>query len=264
VEDILISTMKQALGGEDDYDLGLLQQRLKGSRLRVGFTDRRVFPPFGQNRSAYFYIDEFRNVEDIVAACILSSYVPFITGPAWGSLASTNLAVKRSKERVHEMLELGFVKHGETGETVEPSTISNDTLFRDREFYWDGGLVNLWPVVDETTVIVTPICARFSPNPSISPAVEEKENDSMWNGIVPPTIRVNDFAEIHVTSKNMETLRQMALSSDEHVLQQRFAQGYNDARYVYISERGVCAYQEKKTSNLTPFWKTLFERKQPT
>jgi hypothetical protein len=173
-------------------------------------------------------------VEDIVAACILSSYVPCVTGPAWGSLASINLAVKRSKERVHEMLELGFVKHGETGETVEPSTISNERLFRDREFYWDGGLVNLWPVVDETTVIVTPICARFSPNPSISPAVEEKENDSMWNGIVPPTIRVNDFAEIHVTSKNMETLRQMALSSDEHVLQQRFAQGYNDARYVYI------------------------------
>jgi hypothetical protein len=134
------------------------------------------------------------------------------------------------------MLELGFVKYGETGETVQPFNIHRETFFPGREFYWDGGLVNVWPVVDETTIIVTPICARFSPNPYISPAVKE-EGDSMWNWIVPPTIRVNDRAEIHLNYSNMETLRQMTLSSDETVLQQRFAQGYSDARYVLYSRK---------------------------
>lgn len=258
VEDIFTTTMKQALGGKEDYDMELLQERLKESRLRVGFTDRRVFPPFGQNQRAYFYIDEFRNVEDIVAVCILSSYVPFITGPARGSLASSNLAVKRSKERVHEMLELGFVKHGDTGETVQPSNIQSETFFRGREFYWDGGLVNVWPVVDETTIIVTPICARFSPNPYISPAVKDK-GDSMWNWIVPPTIRVNDRAEIHLNYSNMETLLQMTLSSHATVLQQRFAQGYGDARCV-LNHRHTFCFQSQFSRNLTivlsdAFWK---------
>ena len=237
VEANFAQSLKQALGGTsddcyEDYDVELLQERLKNSRLRIGFTDRRVFPPFANNLRAYFYIDKFRNVEDIVAACILSSYVPFVTGPAWGSQHSSNLAVKRAKERIHEMVELGFVKNGETGDVVQPRREEKFILdvFQNREYFWDGGLVNVFPVVDDSTVIVTPICARFSPNPYISPAVEE--DDDKWNWLVPPTIRLTDNAELFLNSANIETLRQMALSSNHVVLQQRFAQGYDDARYV--------------------------------
>ena len=165
----------------------------------------------------------FADIDDIVAACILSSYVPAITGPAWGSLAVTNQAVKRAQARVHDMLELGYVKRGDTGHAV----VAQERL--DREVYWDGGLVNVWPIVDDETVIVTPICARFSPNPYISPAMEHQCDSSKWDWIMPPTIRVNSTAEIHLNYASMTTFRQMLLSSDETVLQQRFSQGYDNA-----------------------------------
>lgn len=218
VEENFTNSLKNALGG-NDYDVELLQHRLQNSRLRIGFTDRRVFPPFSHNTRAYFYMDTFRDVEDVVAACILSSYIPFVTGPAWGSLHTRNLAVKRAKDRIHEMVELGFCKHGETGQVVKPTTAYDP--FQNREYFWDGGLVNVFPIVDEKTLIVTPICARFSPNPYISPAVE---NDSL------PTLRVDPRSEVYLSSANLETLRRMTISSDSTVLEGRFSQGHDDAR----------------------------------
>jgi hypothetical protein len=117
------------------------------------------------------------------------------------------------------MVELGFCKSGETGQVVKPSN-SYDP-FANREYFWDGGLTNVFPIVDEDTVIVTPICARFSPNPYISPAVED---DSIR------TIRVDPRSEVFLSTANLETLRQMTISSDETVLQGRFSQGHDDAR----------------------------------
>jgi len=223
VEVNFTNSLQQALGG-NDYDVELLQERLKCSRLRIGFTDRRVFPPFANNTRAYFYIDEFRNVNDIVAACILSSYIPFVTGPGTGSLDTRNLAVKRAKDRIHEMVQLGFVKNGDTNEPVQPQ--QEASFFKDREYFWDGGLVNVFPIVDESTVIVTPLAARFSPNPYISPAIEDSN--------ILPTVKFDARSEVYLNMANMETLRQMTLSSDDSVLEKRFAQGYDDARYVVV------------------------------
>lgn len=221
VEENFTNSLREALGGDD---VELFQHRLKNSRLRIGFTDRRVFPPFANNTRAYFYMDEFRDIDDVVAACILSSYIPFVTGPAWGSLHSKNLAVKRAKDRIHDMVSLGFVKNGETGEVVKPTKTYDP--FQNREYFWDGGLVNVFPIVDENTVIVTPICARFTPNPCISPAVDDD------------SIRTMKFdargSEVFLSTANLETLRQMTISSDDTVLERRFAQGYDDARYVML------------------------------
>jgi len=225
VEENFTTTLEQALCGSDDEEL--LQERLQYSPLRIGITDWRVLTtPFSfskERRRAYFYVDEFRNVQDIVAACILSSYIPFVTGPAQGSSDSTNLAVKRAKERIHEMIHLGFVKNGTTGEAIVHSQQEqqDSTLFSKREFFWDGGLVNVFPIVDESTVIVTPITARFSPNPYISPAVENVSS---------PKLKFDERSEVFLNSANVETFRQMTLSSDDAVLQERFAQGHDDAR----------------------------------
>lgn len=232
VEEYFTISLKQALGGTssscnyDDYDLHLLQARVQNSRLRIGITDRRVYFPLDRTtrRDSYFYVDEFRSVEDIVAACILSSYIPFITGPAQGSQCSSNLAVKRSKERLQEMLELGFIKHGETGQPVQPKETDASHL---REYFWDGGLVNVFPIVDESTVIVTPISARFSPNPYISPQVEDTFLSTR-------TIKVDERSEIYLNTQNVETLRQMTLSSEDKVMEEWFAQGFDDARYVSV------------------------------
>lgn len=226
VEVNFATILKQALGGSNDgdYDKELLQERLKGSRLRIGFTDRRIFPPFGNNTRAYFYIDEFRSVDDIVAACLLSSYIPFVTGPFQGSYCPTNLAVKRSMELVNEMVKLGHVKNGITGQPVVVEQTSTPEG-RSREYFWDGGLVNVFPVVDDSTVIVTPIAARFSPNPYISPAIE--------NNISTPTIKFDPRSEVFLHPTNVETLRQMTLAPDKQVLQERFSQGHDDARYVF-------------------------------
>lgn len=215
VEEVIARDMKRSLGGTaskhyQDYDIELLQKRLKNSVLRIGVTDRRVFPP---NPRAYYYIDTFRSVDDVVAACILSSYIPFITGPLQGSLHASNLAVKRSQERIQEMVELGYVKNGITGEPLPPSK-------HDREYFWDGGIVNVFPIVNEETIIVTPIIARFTPNPYISPALETD---------TARTIRLDERSQVLLNRANAETLRQMTLSSDETVLQQRFSQGHDDA-----------------------------------
>jgi hypothetical protein len=236
VEENFCDSLNKAIDG----DVELLQRRLQNSRLRIGFTDRRVFPPFAHNTRAYFYIDEFRDVNDVVAACILSSYIPFVTGPAWGSLHTSNLAVKRAKERIHEMVELGFCKSGETGQVVKPSN-SYDP-FANREYFWDGGLTNVFPIVDEDTVIVTPICARFSPNPYISPVVED---DSIR------TIRVDPRSEVFLSTANLETLRQMTISSDETVLQGRFSQGHDDARRFLEEKNFLSVYSSVASPSRT-------------
>ena len=238
VETLFLGLLKKALGGGEDYDIDLLQARLADSRLRIGFTDRRIFPPFGQNPRAYFYVDQFRNVEDMAAAALLSSYVPGITGPALGSLDKANYAVKQAKERVEEMLELGFVKHGETGIVVKAESKGAQSFWRNREVYWDGGLVNVWPVVDENTVIVTPIGASFKPNPYISPCIRTRGQASIWESLFPRTIRVNSRAEIHLNPENLETLRRILLSSDETVLQERYAMGHDDAKR-FLSENNL-------------------------
>ena len=82
-----------------DMDADQFQERLKGGRLRIGLTDGRVFPPLGHNPEAYRYIDSFQSVEEIVAACVLSSYIPGATGPLLSS-SVMNPAVRRSQPNI--------------------------------------------------------------------------------------------------------------------------------------------------------------------
>ena len=100
----------EALGGTPeneykDYDKVEFQERVKG--LKVGVSQRRRII---RGSKAFCYIDQFRDVNDLVAACILSSYIPRFTGPRRGNLSKRHGAVSRANTRVQEMEALGFLK----------------------------------------------------------------------------------------------------------------------------------------------------------
>ena len=200
--------------------------------LRIGMTDRRVFPPLGYNPNAVVYVDSYRSIEDVIAACILSSYVPGVTGPALGNLAIRNHAVVRAAAVMTEMIEHGCVKSGVTGEPLKIDRAANKTdLIRRiaREICWDGGLVNAFPTVDNDTVIVSPIAADFK-NASISPAIEYDPNVR--------SLAVNPLVSFHLTAANAVTLRYVIISSSDAVLEAKFAQGYDNA-LQFLNRRGL-------------------------
>ena len=68
-----------------DIDPELFARRFSNGSLRIGLTDRRgLWPPplpFNSSRllESYRYVDTFRNLEDVVACCMLSSYIPGAT-----------------------------------------------------------------------------------------------------------------------------------------------------------------------------------------
>jgi predicted acylesterase/phospholipase RssA len=210
-----------------------LERINRGSLLRIGLTDRRVFPPVGQNPKAACYSDTYASVDEVLAACVLSSYVPGITGPALGSLDSRYSAVMRAATVLQEMIAAGSVKKTLTGEPIQ-AAVSNSDESNDlkgetpqtREVCWDGGLVNAFPYIDKDTVIVSPLAATVAPNATINPSVEY---DSSSDHNSTSLFRVNDRIQLHLTAANAHTLRCIAMSSEDDVLQSRFAQGHDNA-----------------------------------
>jgi hypothetical protein len=203
--------------------------------LRIGLTDRRVFPPVGYNPKAFVYVDKYRCIDDVVAACILSSYVPGVTGPALGSMAVKNHAVVRAARRMTDMIEDGCVKKGTTGEKVQLQHCTSylakpqESFQRDRskrilgrEICWDGGLVNAFPIIDHKTIIVSPVAADFM-NDAISPAIE-------YSPTKVRKLTLNPVVTLHLTAANAAAVRYMLLSSEDSVLEKKFAQGYDNAK----------------------------------
>jgi hypothetical protein len=195
-----------------DVDDDTLQERLKGGTLRLGVTDMRVFPPFGYNPKAYRYVDSFRSIKDILAVCVLSSYIPGATGPLISSTVS-NPAVLNAQETLRELSMLGLVKdyYGKPIPAIEEK--------KPYPVFLDGGLVNVWPVVDDNTLIVTPLTAHFENNPYICPAAGDSR-----------LLPVNAHCSLALHTDNASTLRDMMWSSLDEVLHERFVQGYDDAK----------------------------------
>mmetsp|Transcript_31719 Transcript_31719/g.72862 ORF Transcript_31719/g.72862 Transcript_31719/m.72862 type:complete len:377 (-) Transcript_31719:178-1308(-) len=239
----------KALGGtgdvEDGYDADLLKRRLQATSLRIGVTDRRVFPPFLQNPSAFRIISfpPFQEedgsptkLEDILAACLASCYVPGLTGPLMGTQYEPNNNkrhwVRWMHNRLVKMTQRNQVQpyhldHDATMQPHQKNPTTTTTTNGEREWYWDGGLTNLFPVMDDDTLLVTPMTARLHPNPYISPALDHPEER---NAV---TIRVNARTEILVRPQNnLVRVRRMLFSSNPDVLHQMHAQGYDHARYV--------------------------------
>lgn len=240
VEKPFLQNMLEATGD----DVELLQRRLHGVKnsLRIGLTNRTVQPLF-RNPKAYCYVDQYRDAQDIVAVCMLSSFVPGGTGLFSGSSET----IVRSSKRLREMVELGFVKKetpdgkgeiislppspvvdDENESTHEESEDVDETSKKKEEdsskfMFIDGGLSNVFPIYDSDTVVVTPFCGIFDPNPSICPKPGAAgDNNNLF--------RLSHRAKIYKTRQNAHTLRRMAFSSDEIKLQERYTSGYDDAK----------------------------------
>lgn len=260
--------MDQALNG----DMELLQRRIKNeqgqSLLRIALSNK--YDMFSKDKSieeAYRYTDTYRDIEDICAAAVLSSFIPGVTGPVQGAESSENkgtfdqysyffllhsldrfylhekfilklillliAAVGRAWKRLREMLELGFVKDGESEEVLGLEDVYLDDNNNESAAtpYWDGGISNMWPIYDSKTLIVTPVNGNYKPNPFVAPAlVLNDESDQLGEPYIPRMLKLNDRTEVGINTANLISLIKMCISSDDQFLERRFRNGYDDAK----------------------------------
>jgi predicted acylesterase/phospholipase RssA len=215
----------------------LFLQQVNGT-LRIGLTDRRVFPPVGENPHAYMVVDTYRSVEDVLAEALLSSYVPGITGPMGGTWDTRHSVLPWASRQVHAMMAERCVKHGVTGQPIVPHQ-----NVASREICWDGGLVNAFPIVDQQTLMVAPVAVDFPHHPhTINPATR------MSNSSTVRVLRLNQWVSFHLTRENAIRLRQIVMSSDADVLQARFAEGYDDAQH-YLERNNLISVHQVVTSS---------------
>lgn len=230
VEEVIITITR-------DIDEELALRRIDfGRLLHIGLTDRRAFPRFRRNPDAYVYVNAFQSVEEIVSACILSSYVPGLTGPISDTTFGTNGAVRRANGVLLRMMEQGSIKSSRgvplqsplqrvnlEGNRSQASTYDSQQL-QNNIVFWDGGLANLFPRINLETCIVTPFTASFT-NPTISPsrasASHSLELDVLSSR---PTICL----------ENLLTIRYIAFSSNSLTLEGWFEKGYNDANHFLL------------------------------
>jgi hypothetical protein len=95
---------------------------------------------------------------------------------------------------LNEVANLGLVNHGITGRGAGVdndeggSADDADRIAGISTIYWDGGIVENFPTIDEHTVMVTPLNGLFDPNPPICPRMPEEEvgsnsgDDAIENG----------------------------------------------------------------------------------
>jgi len=253
-----------------DIDPDLFARRFPHGALRIGLTDRRELRPPSLFK-AYRYVDSYRDLEDVIACSMLSSYVPLGTGPLklkdkmpnflGGLMPKSEITDVSDRSGIHlkEMEKLGMVKNGITGlptvndtsrgtEDVESKDESNTTN-EPTTNYWDGGLTDMFPTFDNDTVIVSPLNGVYDPNPSICPQIPDIEygakKDSASTSAVqnylssylPSTFRHCQKSQLGLNSKNANMALLMAFSSDNDELYLRFRDGYDDTRR-FLDKRG--------------------------
>jgi hypothetical protein len=219
---------------DEEYVLRQLKDNIK---LRIGLTDSSLFPFFRRQNSerAYMYVDEYESIEEILAACILSSYVPGLTGPIpLERSKKLHPAMTSATQHLQQMLQRGAVK-GQYGQPkqnlINPQTSE----------FWDGGLSNLFPTINKESILVTPFAGRFQ-NPTISPATNKNvmgEVDGEQSAVTAnyykrmlgalTAIPVSKYAALDLSMVNMRAMRYVALSSTDEELQSWFTEGYDNA-----------------------------------
>ena len=225
MEGIFTKTLLQTLGANSlhDYDLDLwkeMQMKRSPGSLRIGMTDRRklLSNKFSDRHNSYIYIDEFRDLQDVIAACVLSSYIPFGTGPL--TVNDKNTVVWQATYRMKEMEKLGYVKCGQTGKPLISITTNADDDDDTSCYFIDGGLVENWPTIDDQTVVISPVNGDYSPNPYISPNILDEHK----------LFTIRDGVAVGMNKENIETFTRMLLCSDDKILQKYFQLGYDDTK----------------------------------
>lgn len=200
-----------------DFDEELVLRRIRKGQLRIGLTDSRAAGRFQKKSDAYVYVDRFESLEEVIAACVLSSYIPGVTGPISHTTLQQRTAVSRAHERMYDMLRRRAIMN-HLGFPLDYCNSELDTVnFHPGKIrFLDGGLANVFPTVDESTCIVTPFVGNFV-NPTISPG----EFGATANGL--RTSRQWRYVE------NAKVMRYVSFPSDCHVLENYFELGFNNA-----------------------------------
>lgn len=192
--------IKEALGGTaekdyEDYDNELFLKQARG--LRIGLCHRRTKLYAKDTDKAMCYADQFRNVDDLVAAIILSSYIPGTTGPWKGKRSKHHAAVARASEVVKEMEDLGFIKIITTKDPINVrqsmargAVLSKLPNTRRRESYIDGAIGDFLPVADKDTLLVSPFYFSHEENALIAPSCNcaEKGRRRKWLKVLPKKV----------------------------------------------------------------------------
>jgi len=268
----LLAEMVKALGGsvdstavgDDDYDVELLQNRIMDGRLlRIGLADRRRmdFTKVERDLTSYVYVDQYRDLRDILSAAILSSFVPIGTGPVKGEKDAHNLAVSRAWDNIQDMEARGFIKHGITHMPTNAANINiigaddNNKQNQQTEqqshklHYIDGGLVNMFPQIDASTLIVSP-CNGTYVHPYIAPQHtpsafrQTLERYTERSSILPTvtasssTLKIDERVSLGINSQNLEAAYRMAHSSGTDVLEEKFRDGYDDT-HRFLKEQDL-------------------------
>jgi hypothetical protein len=200
--DALEPYLRAELAAVDPHTLA---GRLAGGRLRVFLTTpglRWLVQPVQSSR----VIDDFQDAEHLVAACILSSYIPGGTGPlrpgpdSAAHRAATKLAASWGIKQTHVCGSL---------QPVGRSSVESAALI-------DGGLAAMWPVRDAATVVVSPIAVSTA-HCTICPSRAGRWTAPGGCGV-----------KVELSSANLARLRQM-ISATEAELQRAFVDGHDDA-----------------------------------
>lgn len=96
----------------------------------------------------------------------------------------------------------------------------------------------MFPSIDNNTVLVTPLNCTFS-NPFIAPEALTDKNFY---------INIDDNASVGMNMQNMRLLTKMLRSSDPSYLDERFRDGYDDAKR-FLSDRNLLSVFESKVQN---------------
>jgi hypothetical protein len=187
-------------------------------------------------------LDDFKDIEHLTSALVLSSYVPGGTGrlfpPEGSSVARARAGI--AKHWGLKLIDRTWSECREDLSRLEPfpqpmaaederassegvKDPTNSTTTADQLF--DGGLGAMWPTLDSHTVLVSPL------------AVRPLRREAKTRGVIcPPGKFVNSVplgAHGVLVDGTMETVRRasrMLMSSQPSELDKAFAQGFDDAR----------------------------------
>ena len=212
--DGLEPSLRKVMEDAQERDPSAFARRLSSGRIRVTLTTPS--PAFiATGMKANRVVDDFESSEHLVAACILSSWVPAVTGPL---RPATDSAVGRATQKMASAW--GVKRCQSDGPDLEPVA----QLSSEEGSFIDGGLSAMWPMADQATVLVSPLAIRapHSTSQAICPPADFRRQVYGGQGIW-----------LDASVANLSRVAQMTWSPTETELEGWFRQGHDDAtRFV--------------------------------
>lgn len=193
-------------GGESEW-----LRRFVNGRLRVNLTVPKLRMTMKENR----VISSFGNLDELVASCVLSSYVPFATGPLdvnAGIAAASNELIAKNQVAIE-------INDGDSPGKLKAAP-------GDTGGFIDGGMSAMFPIMDANTLIVSPLPIRFGSGSGIQGRVICPEFDSNLSS---SPIFNQGLELVHEWRKNAHLLSSMLISSTSEELEQFYQNGHDDA-----------------------------------